>query len=112
MKRWLITIVSVLILSGCVKDPFLTRFEGLEPLAVHDGYAIYDLVAQRQLMCAEALEWLDEDARYTYYFPCLKSAQIFFVSEREVIDVQNAYRAGIVDLNTLFELNLILRVAK
>jgi hypothetical protein len=100
------------LLNACVQDPFLDRFKGLEPKARFMNFAVYDLVEQKQLICAEAVEFLDEDDNYQYYFNCLKSDQIFFVSDDEVIKIRHFYQAGLIDLNTLYQLRLVDRMRK
>ena len=108
----LVTLGLVLILSACTSDPFLARFDGLQPIATHNDYAIYDLVVQRQWACAEAIEFLDEDANYQYYFPCLKSEHMYLVSAQEVIKLKHAYAAGLIDVETLYRLDLVERMPK
>jgi len=112
MKTLFLTLVSLLMLSACAKDPFLDRFKGLEPKARYLNYAVYDLVEQKQLICAEALEFLDEDNTYQYYFSCLKSDQIFFVSDEEIIKIKHFYATGLIDLETLYRLKLVDRMLK
>lgn len=112
MKTLISLIISILLLSACASDPFLDRFKGLKPKATYLNYEVYDLVEQKQLICAEALEFLDEDANYQYYFNCLKSDLIFFVSDEEVIKIKHFYAAGLIDLETLYQLKLVDRMAK
>jgi hypothetical protein len=82
-------------------------FYGLSPKAIYGSYKIYDLVEQRGLMCAEALEILDQDERYEYYFNCLKSGQIYLVSDTETILVRDAYQRGIITKEKLYELKIV-----
>jgi hypothetical protein len=82
-------------------------FYGLSPKAIYEEYEIYDLVEQRGLACAEAIEILDQDNRYEYYFNCLKSDQIYLVSDSEIILVKDAYKQGIITKEKLYELGII-----
>jgi len=87
-------------------------FWGLEPKATYNGYKIFDIVEQRGLACAEAIEILDSDDKYSYYFPCLKSSRIYFVKNHEVINVHKAYKEGIITLQKLYELKIVDRMEK
>lgn len=107
-----IILLSLLFLASCQRpDPF-ARFDKLEPKAVYGNYEIYDLIEQNMLACAEAIEYLDTDSNYQYYFNCLKSDQIFFVSDEEIIKVKHFYAAGLISLNELYELKIIDRMEK
>ncbi len=107
-----IILLSLLFLASCQRPDSFARFEKLEPKAVYGDYAIYDLIEQNQLACAEAIEFLDEDENYQYYFNCLKSDQIFFVSDEEIIKIKHFYAAGLISLNELVELKIIDRMEK
>ena len=85
-------------------------FMGLKPKATYGKYKIYDVVEQKGLPCAEAIEILDSDNKYTYYFNCLKSDQIYLVNDNEVIKVKDAYNQGIITKEKLYELNIISRM--
>lgn len=111
MKRLLI-ILCILILGGCKQDEFLIRFDGLQPKAIYNEFKIYDLIEQKALACAEAIEYIGNDPTYDYYFNCLKSDQIFFVSDEEVIKVKTMFAAGHITLETLYELKIIDRMTK
>ncbi len=111
MKRLLI-ILLFLSLVGCKQDEFLSRFDGLQPKAVFNDYKIYDLIEQRNLACAEAIEFIGNDPNYDYYFNCLRSDQIFFVSDEEVIKVKTMFEAGHITLEKLYELKIIDRMEK
>jgi hypothetical protein len=87
-------------------------FHGLEPKATYNGYKIYDLVEQRHLACAEAVEILASDNKYTYYFDCLKSDSIYLVKNGKNIKVKDAYNQGIISKEKLYELNIISRMKK
>lgn len=111
MKKF-ITLILIISLSACTQDDFLSRFEGLNPKATYQNYKIYDLIEQKGLACAEAIEFIGNDDTYDYYFNCLKSDQIFFVSEEEVIKVKTFYEAGQISLEELYNLNIIDRMEK
>jgi hypothetical protein len=111
MKRLLIILILIS-LVGCKQDEFLSRFDGLQPKAVFNDYKIYDLIEQKGLMCAEAIEFIGNDSTYDYYFNCLKSEQIFFVSEAEVVNVKTMFAAGLITLEKLYELKIIDRMEK
>ena len=107
-----IILLTLLLLTACQRtDPF-ERFAKLEPKAVYGDYEIYDLIEQNNLACAEAIEYLDTDDRYQYYFDCLRSDQIFFVSDEEIIKVKHFYAAGLISLEELFRLDIIDRMEK
>lgn len=108
----IITFILLLSLSSCTQDDFLSRFDGLQPKSNYQIYKIYDLIEQRGLACAEAIEYIGEDPKYDYYFNCLKSDQIFFVSDEEVIKVKNFFEAGLISLEELYNLKIIDRMNK
>ena len=110
MKKNLILLL--IFLSACSQDAFLSRVDGLQPKAKYQEYEIYDLIEQKGLMCAEAIEFIGEDNTYDYYFNCLKSNQIFFVSNEEVIKVKTFYEAGLITLEELYNLKIIDRMEK
>ena len=87
-------------------------FWGLEPKATYNGYRIFDIVEQKGLACAEAIEILGSDDTYSYYFPCLKSSQIYFIKNHEVINIHKAYKQGIITLQKLYELKIVDRMEK
>lgn len=102
----------LLFLASCQStDPF-ARFDKLEPKAVYGDYEIYDLIEQNKLACADAIEYLDTDANYQYYFNCLKSDQIFFVSDEEIIKVKHFYAAGLISLEDLYDRDIVDRMEK
>lgn len=101
----LIIVFSILALSE-------ERFMGLEPKAIYRGYKIYDIIEQKGLACAEMVEYLDSDNKYDYYFPCLKSSQIYFVNDEAVINVREAYKKRIITLEKLYELNIVDRMVR
>ena len=111
MKK-IILILLLMSLSACTQDAFLTRFDGLKPKASYKDYKIYDLIEQKGLACAEAIEFIGNDETYDYYFNCLKSDQIFFVNDEEVIKVKTFYEAGYISLEELYNLNIIDRMEK
>jgi hypothetical protein len=90
------------------KDSFI----GLNPIATYREYKIYDLVKQRHLACAEAIEILDSDEEYDYYFECLKSDKIYFVSDKETLKVKEAYKRGIITKEELYNLGIVKRMVK
>jgi len=110
--KMIIYIILIISLSACSQETFLSRFEGLTPKANYQNYKIYDLIEQKGLACAEAIEFLGNDETYDYYFNCLKSDQIYFVSDEEVIKVKTFYEAGNISLQELFNLNIISRMEK
>lgn len=111
MKK-IIILLLIISLSACNQDAFLSRFEGLKPKASYQEFKIYDLIEQKGLACAEAIEFIGNDDTYDYYFNCLKSDQIFFVSEEEVIKVKTFFEAGRISLEELYNLNIIDRMEK
>lgn len=111
MKK-IIILLLIISLSACTQDTFLSRFEGLKPKASYQEFKIYDLIEQKGLACAEAIEFIGNDNTYDYYFNCLKSDQIFFVSEEEVIKVKTFFEAGRISLEELYNLNIIDRMEK
>jgi hypothetical protein len=82
-------------------------FYGLNPKAIYNEYKIYDIVEQKGLPCAEAIEILATDSKYEYYFNCLKSDQIYLVKGDTVIKVKDAYNKGIITKEKLYELRII-----
>ena len=111
MKK-IIIIILITSLAACTQDAFLSRFDGLKPKASYQNYKIYDLIEQKGLACAEAIEFIGNDDSYDYYFSCLKSDQIFFVSDEEVIKVKTFFEAGYISLEELYNLNIIDRMEK
>lgn len=111
MKK-IIFILLIMSLTACTQDAFLSRFDGLKPKASYQNYKIYDLIEQKGLACAEAIEFIGNDDSYDYYFNCLKSDQIFFVSDEEVIKVKIFFEAGLISLEELYNLNIIDRMEK
>jgi len=111
MKK-IIFILLIMSLTACTQDAFLSRFDGLKPKASYQNYKIYDLIEQKGLACAEAIEFIGNDDSYDYYFNCLKSDQIFFVSDEEVIKVKTFFEAGLISLEELYNLNIIDRMEK
>jgi len=103
-----ILLAGTLTLTGCLPSTN-DKFKGLSPKAIYGDYKIYDLVEQRNLACAEAIEFLEINEEYEYYFNCLKSDQIFLVGNDQVIKVRVAYDAGLIDAETLYELGIISR---
>lgn len=87
-------------------------FVGLEPKAIYKQYKIYDIIEQKGLACAEAVEILASDATYDYYFNCLKSDKIYFVSDEEVIKVLEAYDRKIITKEELYDLGIVDRLVK
>lgn len=104
--------MTLVLLSACQRTDAFVRFDKLQPKAVYGEYKIYDLIEQNNLACAEAIEYLDTDDQYQYYFNCLKSDQIFFVSDEEIIKVKHFYAAGLISANELYELKIIDRMEK
>lgn len=111
MKKILIILIFMS-LSACTQDDFLSRFDGLTPKANYQNYKVYDLIEQKGLACAEAIEFIGNDNTYDYYFNCLKSDQIFFVSDEEVIKVKTFFEAGHISLEELYNLKIIDRMEK
>lgn len=111
MKKILLLLL-IISLAACTQDVFLSRFDGLKPKASYQNYKIYDLIEQKGLACAEAIEFIGNDDSYDYYFNCLKSDQIFFVSDEEVIKVKTFFEAGHISLEELYNLNIIDRMEK
>lgn len=108
-----IIITALLLLTGCAKDTnVVDNFKSLPPKATFEQYKIYDLVEQNNLQCAEMIEFIGDDPVYNYYFTCLKSDQIFLVNDIEAIRVKNAFAAGLITLEQLYELNIIARMEK
>ena len=85
---------------------------GLKPIATYKQYRIFGIIGQKGLPCAEAIEILDSDEKYEYYFPCLKSHKIYFISDEEKILVKEAYDRKIITKEELFELGIVNRMVK
>lgn len=77
-------------------------FQGVKPIAVHNSYFVYDLVEQKSLPCAEAIEVLGISRGYEYYFNCLKSEHIYLVRDNVVIDVNEALDKNLIYLEDLY----------
>jgi hypothetical protein len=112
-NKTLYILTAIIIILLCI---FLywdnNLFIGLNPIATYKDYKIYDLVEQRHLACAEAIEILDSDEEYDYYFSCLKSDKIYFVSDKETIKVKEAYKMGIITKENLYDLGIVKRMVK
>jgi hypothetical protein len=116
MKKIIVITIVMMALSGCFaflpsndnNDSAL--FDGLQPKAVFDGYKIYDLVEQRGLPCAEALDYVGMDSQYHYYLSCLRKEQIYLVSPQKTVKLTDAIEDGIITLKQLFELKIISRM--
>jgi hypothetical protein len=91
---------------------YSNSFIGLNPIATYKEYKIYDLVRQKGLACAEAIEILDSDESYDYYFECLKSNKIYFISNKETLNVKDAYKRGIITKEELCDLGIVGRMVK
>lgn len=100
----------VLIIVASIYTYNKDMFMGLKPKAIYEEYKIYDIVEQKGLACAEAVEYLGSDGMFDYYFPCLKSATIYFVKDGDVINVHEAYEKGIINLQKLYELDIVDRM--
>ena len=111
MKKILALLLVVLIISGYqqAQPTHLSQFKGLEPITVIDEIDVYDLVVQRQLACAEALEFVGKDDQFQYYLPCLKGSQMFFVTGEDVLNIFEALEAELISLEQLFEAKLVFR---
>lgn len=105
-------ITLILIVIVVMLQDQSNMFDGMQPKAVYKGYKIYDLVEQRNLMCAEAIEILDSDANYDYYFNCLKSQSIYFVNAKEVMTVREAYARKIITKEELHSLGIVDRMER
>jgi hypothetical protein len=119
MYKKIIIAVIVILFLGFITFNVVTRcidsknlFYGLSPKAIYHNYKIYDLVEQKKLMCAEAIEILDSDNDYIYYFNCLKSGQIYLVKGINKIKVKEAYNKGIISKEDLYELGIIDRMSR
>lgn len=114
MKKGIIILLSITFLIFIILMIFFClnkdMFRGLTPKATYKEYKIYDIVEQKGLACAEAIEILDSDLNYDYYFNCLKSDRIYLVSDKEVIKVKEAYRRGIINKESLYELKIVDRM--
>ena len=104
----LIFVLFIVLMISCILNKDM--FSGLEPKAIYNEYKIYDIVEQRGLACAEAIEFLASDSEYDYYFNCLKSDRIYLVSDKEVIKVKDAYNRGIITKEALYELKIVDRM--
>jgi len=114
MKKILILSMLITLLTGCVvaANHDLAQFANLEPKAQLNGYKIYDLVEQKGLMCAEAIEFVGENDEYEYYLSCLKGDSIFVVKENRVLLLKDAISQKIFTLDQLVDLNIIGKMAK
>lgn len=108
----IIFLISILVLILSIVPANNQMFMGLQPKVIYKGYKIYDIVEQKGLACAEAIEILDRDNVYDYYFNCLKSDRIYFVSDNEVIKVREAYNKGIITKEKLYELGIVDRMVR
>lgn len=90
--------------------PICKECLGLKPKAIYKDYKIYDIIEQKGLACAEALEILDSDYKYDYAFSCLKSSKIYFVNDKKVINVHEAYNKKIITKEELYKLNIVIRI--
>ncbi|MDD2203086.1 MAG: hypothetical protein PHT75_01145 [Bacilli bacterium] len=115
-KKFLYGIIVILVILVIVFGFKLKNgdhlFVGLEPKAHYKQYRIYDIIEQKGLACAEAIEILASDETYEYYFNCLKSDRIYFVSDEEVIKVHEAYDRKIITKEELYDLGIIDRLVK
>lgn len=111
MKKILALILLALLISGCqqAQANHLSQFKGLDPIVTIGDYHVYDLVVQRQLACAEALEYVGSDEQFQYYLPCLKGSQMFFVQGDDVLNIFEALEAQVISLEQLFESQLVFR---
>jgi hypothetical protein len=91
---------------------YTNSFIGLNPIATYKEYKIYDLVKQKGLACAEAIEILDSDENYDYYFECLKSNKIYFVSDKETLNAIEIYKKGIITKEELYSLGIVNRMVR
>jgi hypothetical protein len=108
-----ISITGLIIILLCIYFyQYSTSFVGLNPIATYKEYKIYDLVKQKGLACAEAIEILDSDNEYDYYFECLKSDKIYFVSDKEILKVKEAYKNGIITKEELYDLGIVKRMVR
>lgn len=115
MKTKILIIIAVLsaiifyaIYSIKKEDSFL----GLKPLYEYNGYKIYDLVKQKNLACAEAIEYFPNQVinGYQYYFECLKSDQIYMVKDGVSIKIKDAYNQGLIPIEKMYEFKLVGRM--
>lgn len=113
MKKLMLIVSSVIFLIIILMIYKLFNqdmFYGLQPKAIYNDYKIYDIVEQRGLACAEAIEILVSDGLYDYYFNCLKSDRIYLVNDNEIIKVKDAYKKGIISKEKLYELKILDRM--
>lgn len=117
MKKFIIlSLTSIFIIFIVLVVECMNRnediFYGLTPKAIYNEYKVYDIVEQKNLPCAEAIEILARDDKYEYYFNCLKSDQIYLVNEDTIIKVKDAYNRGIITKEKLYELKIIDRYGR
>lgn len=88
------------------------EFFGLKPLYEYNGYKIYDIVKQKGLACAEAIEFFPDQVMngYQYYFDCLKSDQIYMVKDGVSIKIKDAYNQGLISIEKMYEFGLVERM--
>lgn len=108
----IIFLSAIIVLLLSMFPAFDQTFMGLTPKATYKEYKIYDVIEQKGWPCAEAIEILASDERYDYYFNCLKSDKIYFVSDFEVIKVHEVYNRGIITKEELYELGIINRMVR
>ena len=97
---FVVIILLVIIFLG--RNSSDDKFRGLNPIAVHNSYFVYDLVQQKALPCAEMIEVIGVSRGYEYYFNCLKSNQIYLVRDNVVIDVNEALDRNLIYLEDLY----------
>ncbi len=83
------------------------KYKGLDPIAKYDGYAIYDLVEQKGLMCAEMIEVLGTVDGHDYYLSCLKGSNILFIKDDIKLNIYDVLEDNLISLEKLYELNII-----
>jgi hypothetical protein len=116
MRKIIVIILVMMTLSGCLafndsnNNNDAGLFRGLEPKAVVNGYRIYDIVEQKGLPCAEALDFVGMDTQYQYYLSCLRKDQIYLVSSQKTVKLEDAIKDGIITLQQLYESNIISRM--
>ena len=77
-------------------------FKGVRPITKHNSYYVYDLVQQKSLPCAEAIEILGVSRGYEYYFNCLKSEHIYLVRDNVVIGIDEALERNLISFEDLY----------